>query len=209
MSRTAVLIAAMLLATIPAAAQDVKPVEFQIGGGMTFPNSEVRDFLGDGYNFNIGLTFNVNPNVGIETLYSFNGLGQKQISIPVSQTPIDSTVPTDFFGDMNMQFGTVNLVVRKSTGGVRPYMVTGVGIYYRPITVTTPAVGFGPGLLQPLLVLLQLWRFCPGRRSRRRAQLHRLRHGHRRRNHVRECLLCRGALSLHLGSERGRRRHRI
>ena len=66
-------------------------------------------------------------------------------------------MPTDFFGDMNMQFGTVSLVVRKPTGGVRPYMVTGVGIYYRPITVTTPAVGFIPGYCNPY------WYYCtPG-----------------------------------------------
>ena len=148
-SRTAVLFVAMLLAGVPASAQDYKPVEVTIGGGVTFPNSEVRDHLGDGYNLNFGVTVNVSPIIGIEGLYSFNGLGQKRISIPVSPTPNATTVPTDFFGDMNMQYGTVNLVARKPTGSVRPYFVTGVGVYYRPIKVTTPGVGFVPGYCDP------------------------------------------------------------
>ena len=134
---------------MPASAQDEKRVEFTLGGGATIPNSDVRDHLGDGYNFNIGLQFNVNPTIGIETLYSFNGLGDKQVSIPVSGTPGGDTVPTDFFGSMNMQYGTVNLVVRKPTGGVRPYFVTGMGVYYRPVKVTTPGIGFVPGYCDP------------------------------------------------------------
>lgn len=148
-SRTAVLFVAMLLAGVPASAQDYKPVEVTIGGGVTFPNSEVRDHLGDGYNLNFGVTVNVSPIIGIEGLYSFNGLGQKRISIPVASNPIATPVPTDFFGDMNMQFGTVNLVARKPTGSVRPYFVTGGGVYYRPIKVTTPGVGFVPGYCDP------------------------------------------------------------
>ena len=79
---------AVLLAIIPtiASAQD-KKVNVSIGGGFTAPNSEVRDHLGDGYNFNFGVQVNVTPVIGIEGLYSFNGLGEKQISLPVSGTP--------------------------------------------------------------------------------------------------------------------------
>ena len=51
------------------------------------PNSEVKDHLGNGYNFNFGVEVNVTPVIGIEGLYSFNGLGEKRISIPVSATP--------------------------------------------------------------------------------------------------------------------------
>ncbi len=86
-SRTAILLGAVLLAGVPASAQDYKPVEVTIGGGVTFPSAEVRDHLGDGYNINFGVTVNVSPIIGIEGLYSFNGLGQKQITIPVSPTP--------------------------------------------------------------------------------------------------------------------------
>ena len=131
-----------------AQAQD-KPVNFSIGGGYTAPNAEVRDHLGDGYNFNIGLQFNVTPVVGIETLYSFNGLGEKRISIPVSGTPGGTPVPTDFFANMNMQYFAGNIVLQKPEGTVRPYGLVGMGVYYRPIQVTTPAVGYIPGYCDP------------------------------------------------------------
>ena len=64
-----------------------KPVNVSLGGGFTTPNSEVRDHLGDGYNFNFGVQVNATPVIGIEGLYSYNGLGEKRISIPVSGTP--------------------------------------------------------------------------------------------------------------------------
>ena len=146
------LAASFFLLTVPAAAQPPdRPVNFVIGGGYTAPNSEVRDHLGDGYNFNIGLQVNVSPVIGIEGLYSFNGLGDKRLSIPVSPTPVTSasTVPTDFFADMNMQYGTANLVFKKPEGTVRPYGLVGMGVYYRPVKVTTPGVGYVPGYCDP------------------------------------------------------------
>ena len=122
---------------------------FIIGGGYTAPNSEVRDHLGDGYNFVIGGQYNATPVISIEGLYSFNGLGDKQISIPVSPTPGASSIPTDFFADMNMQYGTVSVLFQKPEGSVRPYGLVGMGVYYRPIKVTTPGVGFVPGYCDP------------------------------------------------------------
>ena len=148
--QSALLAAGVFVAMLPVAAQaQDKPVNFSIGGGWTAPNSEVRDHLGDGYHFNIGLQVNVTPVIGIEGLYSFNGLGDKRLSIPVSGSPGGSTVPTDFFADMNMQYGTASLVVQKPDGGVRPYGLIGGGVYYRPVKVTTPGVGFVPGYCDP------------------------------------------------------------
>ena len=148
--RLLVFVAALLVTAVPLAAQaQDKRGMFIIGGGYTVPNSEVSDHLGDGYNFTIGGQGNVTPNFGIEGLYSFNGLGDKRISIPVSGTPGGSAVPTDFFGSMNMQYGTANVVVQKPDGAVRPYGLVGMGVYYRPVKVTTPGVGFVPGYCDP------------------------------------------------------------
>jgi opacity protein-like surface antigen len=144
------LLAVSCLAALPAGAQaQDKKVNFSFGAGFTAPNSEVRDRLGDGYNFNFGVQVNVTPVIGIEGLYSFNGLGDKQISVPVAGTPDGATVPTDFFADMNMQYGTANLVVQRPNGGVRPYGLVGMGVYYRPIRITTPGVGWVPGYCDP------------------------------------------------------------
>jgi opacity protein-like surface antigen len=143
----------ILAAALPASAQDDdKRVNFTLGGGYTFSSGEVNKHLGDGYNINLGLTVNINPIIGIEGLYSFNGLGDKQLSIPVSPTPTstDTAVPTDFFASMNMQYFTGSVVVRPhAEGKVRPFFLTGIGAYYRPVKVTTPSVGFVPGYCDP------------------------------------------------------------
>ena len=141
---------ALLLSASAALAQD-KPVEVNIGGGYTFALSDIRDHLGDGYNVNFGATFNLSKTIGIQGEYSFNGLGRKNVQIPLVPQPKDGTsVPTDFYADMNMQFGDVNLVFRPTMEGkARPYVLAGGGIYYRPVTVTTPGVGYIPGFCDP------------------------------------------------------------
>ena len=150
-NRLFVFLAGLLVAAVPVAAQaQEKRGLFIIGSGYSAPNSEVSDHLGDGYNFNIGGQFNVNPKFGIEGLYSFNGLGEKQLSIPVYATPLDTAgTPTDFFASMNMQYGTVSAVLQDPAGKVRPYGLTGMGVYYRPVKVTSPAVGYAPGYCDP------------------------------------------------------------
>jgi opacity protein-like surface antigen len=146
---TGIWIALFLLIVAAGADAQEKRVNVSFGGGWTAPNSDVRDRFGDGYNFNFGVQVNATPVIGIEGLYSFNGLGEKQISIPVSPTPFNGAVPTDFFGNMNMQYGTVSLVAQKPDGGVRPYGLIGGGVYYRPVEITSPAVGWVPGYCDP------------------------------------------------------------
>jgi opacity protein-like surface antigen len=141
---------AVLLAITPtlAFAQD-KKFYFSLGGGYTQPNAEVNERLGGGYNFNIGFEVKATPVVGIEGLYSFNGFGDKQFSIPIAGNPGGSTVPTDLFGDMSMQYGTASVIVQKPDGTVRPYGLVGMGVYYREIRLTTPGVGWVPGYCDP------------------------------------------------------------
>ena len=158
-TRFALVIAAALVPLTPLAAlaQTDRPVRFSLGGGYTQPNSEVSDHLGGGYNFNIGVDFAINPAVSIEGLYSFNGLGDKRLSIPVAPCEGCEGVATDFFGDMNMQYGTASVLFQKPEGQVKPYGLVGMGVYYRPIKVTTPGVGFVPGYCDPW------WYYCvPG-----------------------------------------------
>ena len=54
---------ASALAVLPgnAQAQDDKKVHVNLGGGFTVPNSEVKDHLGNGYNFNFGVDVAVTP----------------------------------------------------------------------------------------------------------------------------------------------------
>lgn len=129
-------------------AQD-KRGNFILGGGYTAPFGEVRDHLGDGWHISIGGQANVTPIISIEGLYSFNGLGEKNLRLPVSPTPGGSTVPTDFFANMNMQYGTGSVVFQAPEGNIRPYGLVGAGVYYRPVQVTTPGVGYLPGYCDP------------------------------------------------------------
>lgn len=150
---------ALVIGASSAHAQDPdKPVTVQIGGGYTWTLSDVRDYLGDGYNFNIGINWEASPVFGIEGLYSFNGLGSKDFTLPVSSVPGTAGVPTPFSADMNMQYGTASVVFKSpSRARVRPYGLTGIGLYYRPVTVTTPGIGFVPGFCSPW------WYYCvPG-----------------------------------------------
>ena len=72
------LLTAALLAAAPCDAQaQTQPVHVSFGGGLTVPNAEVADRLGNGYHFNLGIDFAVKPAIYIEGLYSFNGLGDK------------------------------------------------------------------------------------------------------------------------------------
>ena len=138
----------MTVTATQASAQD-KRVWVSFGAGLTSPNSEVRERLGDGFNINFGVETRVTPTIAIEGLYSFNGLGQKQVILNTSDTPGATPFPTDFFGDMNMQYGTASLIFQKPEGQVRPYGLVGMGIYYRPIKITTPGVGYVPGWCDP------------------------------------------------------------
>ena len=131
-------------------AQDQKKINVSFGGGFTQPNAEVSDRLGGGYNFNFGLQVNLTPAIAIEGLYSFNGLGNKRLTIPVYPTPVASGgVDTDLFADMNMQYGTASLIVQRPGGAIKPYGLAGMGVYYRPISVTTPGAGWVPGYCDP------------------------------------------------------------
>lgn len=151
MRHTLIVLAAAFVVASPAYAQDPdKKATFQIGAGYTWVLSDVKDYVGDGYNFNIGATYEVSRAIGIEGLYSFNGLGGHDFTLPVSVTPFDAGVPTQFSANTHMQYGTASLVVKSpSSARARPYGLTGVGIYYRPVTVTTPGVGYVPAYCSP------------------------------------------------------------
>ena len=142
-------VAGLLTVAPPMAQAQDKRVHVSLGGGWTAPNSEVADRLGQGYNFNFGVDVSVNPVFAIEGLYSFNGLGEKNVKLPVAPCEGCEGVPTDFFANMNMQYGTVSAIIQRPEGGVRPYGLLGMGVYYRPIEVTTPGVGWVPGYCDP------------------------------------------------------------
>ena len=137
------IVAAALLAAVPAAAQDVKPVQINVGGGYTGVYGAGKDHVGDGGNFTLGVIFHTKSAVSIQGEYGWNGMKQKQLSLPVYGTPGGSAgVPTDFFADANMQYGDLNVILGPHSGKTAPYAIAGLGVYYRPVTISTPGVGY-------------------------------------------------------------------
>jgi opacity protein-like surface antigen len=149
----------VVIAAAPAMAQDPdKKVTVNLGGGYTFASGAARDHLGDGYNFHFGVGVKLNDMLTFQPEYSFNGLGEKQITVtgtvPPGQTPV-----SDIFGNMNVQWGAFNLVIgpKAEAGKAHPYLVVGPGVYYRKVEITTPSVGWVPGYCDPW------WGWCyPG-----------------------------------------------
>ena len=135
---------AALIAAVPAAAQDERPIQLTIGGGWTGVYGAGADRVGSGGNFTIGALFKVSPIIALQGEYGWNGMSQKQLSLPVFAQPLaESGVPTDFFADANMQYGDFNVLVSPLTSGrTSPYFLTGLGVYYRPVTISTPALGY-------------------------------------------------------------------
>ena len=137
-------LAAALLAALPAAAQDVKPVQLTIGGGYTAVLGPVRDHVANGGNFTIGVLFNTKSPLSVQAEYGWNGMMKKQINLNVASNPIvGGGAATPFYADGNMQYFDGNLVFEpKTSGKATGYAVVGLGYYHRPVNITTPGVGF-------------------------------------------------------------------
>jgi opacity protein-like surface antigen len=138
------IVAAGLIAVVPAAAQE-KPVQINIGGGYTGVYGAGKDHVGSGGNFTLGVIFHTKSPISFQGEYGWNGMKQKQLSIPVFPTPLGDTtgVPTDFFADANMQYGDFNVILGSKSGAkTAPYGIVGLGVYYRPVQVSTPGVGY-------------------------------------------------------------------
>jgi outer membrane protein with beta-barrel domain len=139
-------VAAIVIAATPAAAQDERKVQLNVGGGFTGVYGSASDHIGNGGNFTLGVIFNMSPTASIQGEYGWNGMKKKNIQLPVSVNPLgDGSVPTDFFADANMQYWDANFLLHapaSRSSKAQPYGLAGLGVYYRPVSITTPAVGY-------------------------------------------------------------------
>ena len=77
----------MLVAALPAAAQDYKPVDFNIGFGATFPTQASRPISTLGWNGTIGVTFNLNAHLGLQGDTSYTRMNGPDKTISIAQNP--------------------------------------------------------------------------------------------------------------------------
>jgi opacity protein-like surface antigen len=138
-----VLLVAIGTAT-PAMAQDDKLADVNIGFGATFPTSGFKDSFDTGWNGTIGVTFNINPHLGVQGEYTYARMNGPEKTILVSPTPGGIGSNQLIESNQQMHIGAVNLVA-KSQGrdsAVSGYLLGGLGLYHRMIQLTSPAVGF-------------------------------------------------------------------
>jgi opacity protein-like surface antigen len=150
--RTAAALALGLAAVAgTAGAQDLgatRTVSFGIAAGATVPTGDVSDGWGTGFNVmgTLGLQPVAMP-VGLRFDVSYHSLGGEDFESPIvvdrrlrpnlqrtGPTPDRQLVPGDGFSgslpDLHIWAGTANAVLTVSnTGGIKPYVLGGVGLY--------------------------------------------------------------------------------
>lgn len=130
--------------TTPAFAQD-KPVEINIGGGGIFPTGNFGSDFNAGGTFQIGATFWVNPNVGIEADYTYSRMNGPDKQITVTPAPSAGAATSQLIqSNHQMHAGVFDLVGRthNTSSMMNFYGLAGGGIYHRIIQLTSPAVGY-------------------------------------------------------------------
>ena len=133
----------ILFAAAPALAQD-KPVDVNIGFGATFPTSGFGDSFDTGWDGTIGVTYNINENLGMQGEYIYSRMNGPEKTILVSPVPGGATSAQLIETNHQMHIGSFNLMYKNhpSDRAVGGFLLGGLGIYHRMIQLTSPAVGY-------------------------------------------------------------------
>src|SRR5262245_4720487 len=133
----------MFVAAAPVAAQD-KPVDINIGFGVTLPEGNFADSFDTGWNGNFGATFNLSPTLGVQGEYMYMRMNGPERVISVS--PIPGGIGTNQLLESNHQvhafLGNVVYKAMPHDSMVGGYVLGGLGLYHRKVQITSPAVGF-------------------------------------------------------------------
>jgi len=135
----------LLVAAAPAAAQDYKPVDINIGFGWAFPTADFKKEFDAGWNGTIGATFNINKHVGVQAEYIYARMNGPDKVIPVAANPIGAALTNGLIeSNHQMHIGSFNLIY-KGQSSDRPiggYVLGGAGVYHRIVQLTSPSVGY-------------------------------------------------------------------
>jgi len=133
----------ILVTAAPALAQD-KPIDVNIGFGVTFPTSSFKDSFDTGWDGTIGVTFNANQHIGFQAEYIYARMNGPSKTILVSPTPGGIGSNQLIESNQQMHIGSFNVIYKnhpsdRVAGG---YVLGGAGIYHRMIQLTSPAIGY-------------------------------------------------------------------
>jgi opacity protein-like surface antigen len=140
--------AGLAVAAHPTSAQDNKDVNLLVGVGPTYPQAEVRQRFGNGYNLDVGIVFNFKGFLGLQLDYLYNGFSGGKVDLP-------GETPTRVDLRHSMQAGLFDFVVRlgPKPGHFGVYFLGGPAIYTRRVSLTTPGTATIPGFCDPYLLV--------------------------------------------------------
>jgi hypothetical protein len=135
----------VLLAAAPAAAQDYKPVDVNFGFGWVFPVGDIGSTFDAGWHGTVGVTYNLNPKVGILADYTYFRMGGPDKVILISEFPGAAAVTNGLIeSNHQMHVGTFNMIykVHPDDSLIGWYGLGGLGVYHRTVQLTSPSVGY-------------------------------------------------------------------
>src|SRR4051794_19961538 len=136
MRRVLTVLFGLFVAAAPAAAQDYKPVDFNIGFGWAFPSADFKKEFNAGWNGTFGVTFNLTEHLGVQAEYIYARMNGPDKVISLTATPVAAAITNGVIeSNHQMHIGSFNLVYR-TTGRDHPiggYVLGGAGIYHRII----------------------------------------------------------------------------
>lgn len=145
MRRTVIAFIVALGAAGTAFAQDEKPFELNIGGGVMWPISSYKDSFDTGGQFAVGGTFWTTPTVGIQAEYNYNKMGGPSKTLTLFPTPTAASNGTGILeSNQQMHAGILDVVFRsrQHNRGLGGYVLGGIGYYHRKIELTSPSLGY-------------------------------------------------------------------
>jgi|SRR5436190_4948433 len=135
----------ILVAAVPAAAQDYKPVGVNIGFGWTFPTADFKNSFDAGWNGTFGVAFNFNQHLGVQGEYIYSRMEGPEKTISLTATPVAAAATNGIIeSNHQMHIGSFNLVYRGESKDhpIGGYVLGGGGIYHRIVQLTSPSVGY-------------------------------------------------------------------
>ena len=134
------------IAAAPASAQD-RPITVTIGGAVVGPLSDSADRFKTGLGGTIGVTWHPTVQAGVRLDYVWSRLGARNdwpkvpLAVPIAVRP-------------RIQFLTASFSFQAPPARVRPYIVGGVGVYWRSVRLSSSGSG-GVSICDPLWFVCQ------------------------------------------------------
>ena len=135
----------IVIVAAPAAAQDYKPIDVNIGFGWAFPSADFKKEFDAGWNGTIGATFNLNKHLGIQAEYIYAHMDGPDRTVPLSTAPGLAALTNGIIeSNHQMHIGSFNLIYKgqSSEHPIGGYVLGGGGIYHRIVQLTSPSVGY-------------------------------------------------------------------